>query len=143
MAKIRCKGTSLKQEISSVYTAVAQITSMESSGSETITFDGTTLDGGIAKEHPATGYAESGEVSGELFYDPALSGHQSFTDLIERDVTAVGGAANNFRITYADTAATTHTFSVTGVGAGIAVQMDDGLKMKFKLKISGTAGWPS
>src|SRR3990167_7695174 len=108
-----------------------------------MTFDSTTLDGGIAKTYAATGYAEGGEVSGELFYDPALSGHQSFTDLIERDITAVGGTANNFRITYADTAATTQTFSVVGVGAAAAVAMDDGLKMKFKLKISGTAGWPT
>lgn len=137
MAKIKCKGTSLKQEISSVYTAVAQILSLEKTGSESGTFDSTTLDGGVAKTYDPTGYSEPGECSGELFYDPALSGHQSYTDLIETPV------ATNFRITYADNAATTQTFSCTGFGADVTVAMDDGLKMKFKLKISGTAGWPT
>ena len=137
MSKIKCKGTSLKQEISSVYTAVAQIISFDHSGSKALTFESTTLDGGVAKTYDSTGYAETPELSGELFYDPALSGHQSYTDLIETP------AQTNFRITYADNASTTQTFATVGHGADVTVAMDDGLKMKFSMKVTGTSGWPT
>lgn len=137
MAKVICKGTSLKQEISSVYTAVAQIISIDMSGSEALTFDSTTLDGGVAKTYTSTGYAETPEVSFEMFYDPALSGHQSYTDLIETPTQT------NFRITYADTGATTQTHATVGHKADVAVAMDDGLKMTGGYKVTGTAGWPT
>ena len=141
MAKIRGKATSLKQEISAVYTTVAQLLSISKGGSEQTTFDSTTLDGGISKTYAATGYAEPGDCTFEMFYDPALSGHQSYTDLIESDVSVT--ASTNFRITYADAAATTQTFGAVGFGADVAVVMDDGVKLSGKMKITGTAGWPT
>jgi len=137
MAKVICKGTSLKQEIASVYTAVAQIISLNLAGSKAMFFDSTTLDGGVAKTYANTGYSETPEISGELFYDPALSGHQSYTDLIETP------AATNFRITYADQAQTTQTMSTVGHGMDVAVAMEDGLKASFSMKGTGTAGWPT
>lgn len=137
MAKIKGKGTSLKQEISSVYTTIAQLIDLKKGGSKSGTYDSTTLDGGAAKTKGITGYAEPGTCSGSLFYDPALSGHQSFTDLIETPVET------NFRITYADTGATTQTFAVAGFGFDVDVVQDDGVKGSFELEITGTAGWPT
>jgi hypothetical protein len=135
MAKIVGKASALRQEISSVYTTIAQLTSIKKAGSKSLTYDSTTLDGGVAKTYDATGYAEPGTVAFEGFYDPALSGHQSYTDLIETPV------ATNFRVVHSNT--TTQTFSCTGFGLDYDIVMDDGVKMSGELQISGTAGWPT
>ena len=61
MAKVKVKGTIIKQEIATVLTAVAQITEFSSSGAESETFDATTIDTtGAGKEYEATGYSEGG-----------------------------------------------------------------------------------
>lgn len=137
MAKIKCKGTLLKQTISMSLTSVAQIISLEHSGAESETYESTTLDGGVFKTYDQTGYAEGGSVNGELFYDPALSGHQSFTDLVAAPADVV------FTITFADGAATVQTFTAAGYGFGAKVAMNDGLKGSFSLKIDGDPGFPS
>ena len=73
----------------------------------------------------------------EIFYDPALAGHQSVTDLIATP------ADNAMQIVYADTGATTQSFGGAGVGFGVTVDMGDGLKGKVKVKIDGDPGWPT
>jgi hypothetical protein len=137
MAKVKCKGTALKQQIAMSYTAVAQLISLSMSGSESLTYDSTTLDGGVEKTYDQTGYTEPGECSGELFYDPALSGHQSMTDLL------AAPADQNWQILYADSGGTTQTFAGAGIAFGNTVDMADGLKGSFTIKIDGTAGWPT
>jgi hypothetical protein len=137
MAKVKCKGTVWKTTQSMSLTAIAQVISMEMSGSEAETFDSTTLDGGVFKTYDHTGYAEGGEFSAELFYDPALAGHQSITDLIATP------ADNAMQIAYADTAVTTQSFGGAGVGFGATVDMGDGLKGKVKVKVDGDPGWPT
>ncbi|HSG60852.1 MAG TPA: hypothetical protein VLA24_05385, partial [Pseudomonadales bacterium] len=83
MTKVVSKGTVLQQEISSVFTAVAQVISIDQSGAESETFESTTLDtSGAGKEYAQTGYTEGGSLSFELFYDPALAGHQAISDLL-------------------------------------------------------------
>ncbi len=48
-AKVKSKGTALLQEISSVYTAIPQVTSIDISGEKGETYDSVTLDGGVFK----------------------------------------------------------------------------------------------
>ena len=79
MAKVKCKGTVLQQEISSVFTAVAQVISIDIGETKTETWDSTSLDTGVGKTKSQTGYAEPGDVSFEIFFDPALAGHQAIT----------------------------------------------------------------
>jgi hypothetical protein len=62
MSKIVGKAASLRQEISSVYTTIAQLTSIKKAGAKSLTYDSTTLDGGAAKTYDPTGYAEPGTV---------------------------------------------------------------------------------
>jgi len=128
MAKIICKGTIIKQTISSSLVVVAQVISVEHSGAETETYDATTLDtAGAGKEYANTGYAEGGTVDFELFYDPALSGHQSITD----DVTTPTERA--WSITFSDS--TVSAFTAAGVGFGFSVDMADATKGSVSLKL--------
>ena len=128
MAKVKVKGTIIKQEISSVLTAVAQITEFSSSGAESETFDATTIDTtGAGKEYEATGYSEGGSFDFSIFYDPGLAGHQAITDLVTTP------AECNWDCTFADT--TNCTFTSAGVGFNFTGAMNDGLKADVSLKL--------
>jgi hypothetical protein len=130
MAKVKVKGTVIKQEIATVLTAVAQITEFSHSGAESETFDATTIDtSGAGKEYSQTGYSEGGSVDFSIFYDPALAGHQALTDLVTTP------AECNFDITFADAGATNCTFTAAGVGFGFTGAMNDGLKADLSLKL--------
>lgn len=137
MAKIKSKGTVLSHTVGTSLTAIAQITDFQESGAEAETFDATTLDGSVYKEYAPTGYSEPGEISGTLFYDPALAGHQNITDIIASPATNAG------RVTFADAATTTKSFTAVGHAFGYAVAMNDGLKGNFKVKLTGDPGWPT
>lgn len=137
MSVIKCKGTVLSHTVGTSLTALAQITDFEESGSEAQTFDSTTLDGSVFKTYAPTGYSEPGEINGTLFYDPALAGHQNITDLITTPATNAG------QVTFADSATTTKAFTAVGHAFGYAVAMADGLRGKFKVKLTGNPGWPT
>lgn len=132
MAKLKTKGTVIKQTISSVLTAVAQITSFNHSGAESETFDATTIDtSGAGKEYAPTGYSEGGTFDFEFFYDPALSGHQAITDLITTPATCV------WDITFTDSQPDTAAFTGAGLSFGFTGAMNDGLKADVSIKITG------
>ncbi len=137
MAKNRSKGVIFSQEISAVYTPIAQLTTLSLSGAAALTYDSTTLDGGAPKTYANTGYAETPEFSAEAFYDAGLSGHQSFTDLIETP------AETNFRITHTNTGATTQTFATVGHKFDLTFAMEDGVKGTIGGKVTGTSNWPT
>ena len=127
MAKVASKGTVLQQEISSTFTAVAQLTELSYSGGESETFDTTCLDSGVGKTLGQTGYSEAGEVSLGGFYDPALAGHQAISDLVSTP------ADNNWKIIFADSGTTAMTFTSAGVSWEVTAAMSDGLKFSSTL----------
>jgi hypothetical protein len=131
MAKVICKGTILKQDISSTLTAVAQVSSISMSGAASETVESRTLDGGAAIEHIATGYYEPGGCSFELEYDPALAGHSAITDTVHTP------AETDWQITYADAGTTTHDFTAGGAGFDITIDPANLLKATVNLKLSG------
>lgn len=137
MAKIKSKGTLLKQTISMTLTTVAQVLSLDVADSETEMFDSTDLSTTVWRTMDPTGYSKAGDVSGELFYDPALAGHQAFTDLLAAPADTV------FTVTYADGSSTVQTFTASGYKFGATVAMNDGLKGKFTLIVDGDPGWPT
>lgn len=137
MAIVKCKGTKLQHTVSASLVDIAQLLSIEFSGSGSITFDSTTLDGGVYKTAAPSGYSNPGTVSAELFYDPALAGHQAITDLIATPAT------NAMKAIYADTAATNQSFTQAGVEFGVTVAMEDGLKGSVSYEITGDPGWPT
>lgn len=138
MAKIKCKGTKLQQELAMTLTDVAQVISLEKSGAESETYDSTTLDtSGAGKEYDPTGYTEGGTVAAELFYDPALAGHQAMTDLLTTP------AKQNWNMIFADAAPTSYPFVGAGVGFDVAVDMNDGLKGSLSIKLDKIGTWPT
>lgn len=137
MAKVKCKGTKLQHTISASLADIAQLISIEHSGAASETYDSTTLEGTVYKTYDQTGYSEGGSVTAELFYDPALVGHQAITDLI------AAPADNAMKIIYADSGTTNQSFTAAGVEFGVTVAMDDGLKGSVTYKVDGDPGWPT
>lgn len=137
MALVVSKGTVLKQEIASVFTAVAQLKSIGFDGAESETFESTTLDSGVGKRHTPTGYSEGGSFTASGFYDPALVGHQSLTDLVSVPAT------QNWKCIFADGALTEMAFATAGAGATIKVDPASGLMLDFKGKLTGLLNFPT
>lgn len=132
MAKIRTKGTIIRQTISASLTAVAQITEFSHDGAESETYDATTLDtSGAGKEYSQTGYSEGGNFSFTIFYDDMLAGHQAITDLVTTPASCVW----NVQTTAVSSAAM--AFTGAGVGFGFTGAMNDGLKADVNIKITG------
>ncbi len=132
MAKVKVKGTVIRQTIATVLTAVAQITEFSHDGAESETFDATTIDtSGAGKEYLQTGYSEGGNFSFSVFYDPALAGHQAITDLVTTPAACV------WEVEFADTGTTNCGFTSAGVGFGFTGAMNDGLKADVNLKLTG------
>lgn len=125
----------MQHTISMSLTDIAQALSIEHSGSGSETFKSTSLDTGPFHTYDQTGYSEPGQVTLELFYDPALAGHQFITDLITTP------ADNASKIIYSDT--TQQSFTQSGVQFGVSVVMDDGIKGTATYQVDGDPGWPT
>lgn len=132
MAKVKSKGTALLQSISSVYTAIAQIASIDVSGEKSETYDSVTLDGGVGKTKDPTGYVDPATIKADLLWDPALAGHEAFQELVRAPVPT------NFKVTYADSGPTSEIYAGVGFGCDKKVSPNDGLKASIEIETSGT-----
>lgn len=138
MTVIASKGTALQQELSMVFTAVAQLTDISRTGAESETFETTTLDtSGAGKTYAATGYSEPGSYDASGFLDPALAGHQALTDLITTP------ADQNWKVVHADGASTEEPFTGAGIGVDWTATMNDGLKFSMSIKTDGLPTFPT
>ncbi|KKN79786.1 hypothetical protein LCGC14_0336410 [marine sediment metagenome] len=135
MAKIKGKGTVLKQDVAGLV-AVAQIISLNMDGIESETYEADTLDNTSAGIlYSQTGRSEGGSTSGELFWDPVLAGHQAMTDII---ITPVETA---WELSFADAATTLWSIPGAGLGLGLSFVLNDGVKASFEIKHSGLPGF--
>jgi hypothetical protein len=131
MAKIQCKGTALKIDIATVYTAIAQAISIKPPVMRSLDFDSTTLDGGVGMTKDVSGYGEGGEFESEIFWDPELAPHAAITDNITTP------AETSWQILFVNAGASLLDFDVAGLELSPAVDMKDGLKASVKGNVSG------
>lgn len=131
MAVLPSKGTSLLMEISSVYTAFPQITSLSISGEKAETFDTVTLDGAASKTKANTGYVDRPSISGECFFDPDDAVHSAFRTKVR------SAGENNFKVTYTDATPTSEIYAGLGLGMDYSVTPNDGIKASFSIETTG------
>jgi hypothetical protein len=138
MAIVKCKGTTLKQDISGVFTAIAQLISIDLPDMETETYEADTLDNTSAGiPYGSSGRTEGGSMGGELFFDPALTGHKALLALLTTP------ADETWQIVFADTGATTWNIGGAGISFGGTVALGDGLKGTLKIKLDGSPNFPA
>ena len=138
MAKVPGKGTVIEHTISAALTPIAQVLSIEESGGESETYQSSALDlAGAHHEYTPTGYSQPGTLQMELYFDPALAGHQFIASLIKTP------ALNAMNLKYADAGTTAKPFTSAGVALGQTIAMDDGVRASVTHQITGDPGWPS
>ena len=86
-----------------------------------------------------TGYATPGDITMELFADPALTGFQAITD----EITTPPSGGTVWNIVYADAGTTVWPFTVAGNSVGVQVAMEDGLKASVGLKLAAMPTFPT
>ena len=138
MARIKGKGSVLQVEIASVFTAIAQLTSIDGPEAEVEDADATALDtSGAGKLYAPTGFVEPGEVDAEGLFDPVLASHQALTDLLTAPATV------NWKLIFADAAPTTWPFAGHLKKLGPKIEMGDLLRFSFGIKLSGLVTYPT
>ena len=137
MTKVICKGTVLQQTVAETFVAIVQIISLDGPGMESETFESDTLDNTDAGiPYTSTGRTEGGSLSGELFLDPALQGHNN----LQYQLTNPGSEAWN--LIFADVGTTEWPFAGAGFSLSPAVVLSDGLKASFGIKLDGLPTFP-
>ena len=132
-----CKGTSLEQTVASSFVAIAQVISLDGPDMESETFEADTLDNTNAGiPYKGTGRTEGGSLSGELFLDPALQGHNNLQYLL------ASPESEAWKIIFADAATTEWTFTGAGFSFSPTVALNDGLKASFGIKLDGMVTFP-
>ena len=132
-AKIASKGSVFSFGASGSLAAIAQLTSIDLSGVETETFDGTTLDNATTKKIKLpTGYYDPGQVGIEGFFDAtamtAITGFATATPIVAAacSITAGAGAVSVLGST-----------TVAAVSYDVKIAMNDGVKLTAKFTLSG------
>ena len=138
MAHVICKGTALQQLIGTVYTAIAQLISLDLPEAESETYEKDTLDNTDAGiPYGATGRSEGGSLGFELFYDPALAGHQAVLALITTPTE------ESWKLVFVDGGTSEWAITGAGISFGGTVALNDGLKGSGSIKLSGLPTYPS
>ena len=133
MAKQKGKGTVLAVEISSVYTAVPQIISIDKSAEASETFMARTLDGAVHSEQLSTGYVANAEISFEFFYDSGNAVHT----FLKTSMRTPPAAGVNAKLTDTASSPLVEIWNCTGIGVDEKYATDDGVKATCKLTTSG------
>lgn len=137
MTKIISKGTVLEQTVESTFVPVAQIISLDGPGMESETFESDTLDNSDAGiPYTSTGRTEGGSLSGDLFLDPALAGHNNLQYLLDNP----GDEA--WKLIFADAGTTEWPFTGAGFSLSPTVALANGLVASFGIKLSKLPTFP-
>ena len=146
MAICICKGTALQQNVAATLTTVAQVISLDGPGMESESCEADTLDNSSAGiPYKTTGRTEGGSVSGELFLDPALQGHNNLQYLLDEPRLAGVAATTEtegWNLIFADSGTTEWPFNGAGFALSPKVALNDGLKASFSIKLDGLPTFP-
>jgi hypothetical protein len=132
------KGTALQLSISSVYTTIAHLDSIDGPNAEVQSFDATALDSGVGMPFKPTGFVNGGAINSGGFCDPTGTTFQALTDLVTTPAVA------QWRLVLPDTAGTQWPFNAFIQNAPKPVAaVGDGLKFDFSAKLDGMVAYPT
>lgn len=134
--KYTSKGGSFLLSISSVYTAIGAIDSIDGPDPEVETGDVTALDSGTGREKQPTMYTDAGQTNFSLFFDPANTVHKALTAFLSAPAIAA------WKLTYPDVAPTSWTWS--GILKKFKPSLKVGEFLKADVSIENTGlvtGW--
>jgi hypothetical protein len=133
MALVKGKGTQALWEISSVYTAIPQVISIDVSGEKSETYSGRTLDGAVHDAQPSNGYVSNPTIKMELFWDSAHASHAKF----KTDMRTPPAAGVNLKLIDVSGTPVTEIWNCTGIGVDVKTVTNEGVKATVTLMTSG------
>ncbi len=117
------------------FTAAAEILSLGGPDQSAEEVEVTSLQSTGGFKEFIAGLKDGGSVTfGVNWVKTASSQHVTLRDRL-------GGAANNYRITFSDSPATVFTFSATVLGFSMNTEPNAAIQAEFTLKISGQGTW--
>lgn len=133
MAKNKGKGTTLHAEISSVYTAIPQLISINKSGEKSETYVARHIDGNVHSDRPNNGYVSNPDIKCEVWFDSGNAVHA----FLKTSMRTPPAAGVNVKLT--DTAGTpvVEIWNVTGIGIDEKYSTDEGVKADITFETSG------
>ena len=135
MGKQTSTKTQLQLDIASVYTKVAYVTDIDGPDPEGQFWDATDLDSDFIEDGEPTGQLTPGNLSGEVFYDPAETTHKAFITRM------LAQTKSNWKIVYPDSSETAAVGTPKKFTPKAA--KGDGLKASFEIKLSAIPVYPS
>ena len=137
MAQLKTKGSILEQSIATVFTAVAQIISIDLPKFASETYEADTIDNSNAGiPHKPTGRTEGDSLGFELFFDPALTGHKALLSLLTTP------ALQSWKVKFSDSGPTIWPFVGAGFSLGGKMDLKDGVKAQCSIKLDGLPTFP-
>lgn len=135
--KYSSKGGIILLSISSVYTAVGAVDSIDGPDPEVEDDDVTSLDTtGPGRDHEPTGWVESGMAGFSLFFDPVNTVHKAITAYL------AAPGISNWKLTYPDAAPTSWTWAAIVKKFKPTLKVGDFLKADAQMQITGNVtGW--
>jgi hypothetical protein len=140
MAKYAAFAASLKVEISSVYTTIAQVRDINGPALTGETDDVTNRDSsGGFREYIGT-LKDGGDVTFNIVYDPDQTTHSA--SAAGGVVTLLtSGALNNFRVTFSDSTPATATFAGIVTAFAPTLPLAGAMTADVTIKVSGAITW--
>lgn len=134
--KTPSKGSVLQVSISASFTAIALVTDINHSGAGNEFYDSRSLDGSVGLPKDLTGYANGGQMSWSMQWDPADATHQHLTDSITTP------AKESMKLIFADSGTTEWTWTgITTAGPDITIAGADGVRASFTQEVDGLVAY--
>lgn len=143
MAKYKALGTQLQMATvaaPTVFTTVAQLTSIEGPGGDTDEIDVTTHDSSGGFRETLAGFKDPGEISIEGVLDASAATHDGTTGLAS---LYTSGVTVNWKLILPDTGASTLTFPGWVKNFTISSSFDDALKFSATIRVAGAIVFPA
>mgnify|MGYP001446285001 CR=1 FL=1 len=135
MAKLKCKGTLLQQDLANTFTTVAQVTDISTDGFESESVETDSLDNtAVGIPSTPTGRVKPGNMSCELIYDPGLTGHKAVLAAL------VAATTESWKIIHTDNS--NFAFTSAGMSFGLNVKQGDVLRGSIKMTLADVPTLP-
>ena len=138
MSKYTSKGTVIQKSISSTFTSVANIKSIDAPKAKVETIDVSDLSTGVGKVFSPTGYVDGGEAGGSGYFDPADATQKSLSE----SVGTIPSAADSWKIIWSDAAPTTWPFSGWLQEFNVKAAVGAFLEYDFSIRLTGLVTYP-
>ena len=138
MARIKGKGTVLSITVAGQFVAIPAIIDLSGPDFTVEHAEDDTLDKvGPGIPSDVTGRTEPGSIGGNLFLDPASTGHKNLTALLTTP------AITACKLQFADTATTSWPFSGIFEKLGLGITLKEMVKAPFSIKLADLPTFPT